>query len=47
MSNEKNFCNLTVQVRRDFDALVKGQAKKEGLTKSDIVRKALRLYLGL
>lgn len=45
MEEKKNFCNLTVQVKRDFNELVAAQAKKEGLSKSDIVRKALHLYL--
>lgn len=41
----KSFCNITVEVTKEFNALVSSAAKREDVSKSQLVRKAIREYL--
>ena len=42
--NEK-FCNITIEVKKDFNEEVIRCAKREDISKSELVRRAIRKYI--
>lgn len=41
----KKFCNLTVEVKRDFNEEIVRKARKEDISKSELVRRAIAEYI--
>lgn len=42
---KEKFCNITVEVKKDFNETVSQYAKKEDISKSELVRRAIREYI--
>lgn len=41
----EKFCNLTVEVKREFNDEIISHARKEDISKSELIRRAIKEYI--
>ena len=45
MRDKKNYINASVELTRVYNAELASRAKREGITKSELIRRAIEAYL--